>query len=403
MLFSFPSGNSMSTTSSSSPAAPVNWLPAIILMSTLVAALTAVPLYGYFFPYDAAEWTTFGVMLALCGFSITAGYHRLWAHKAYESPLAVRAFWAFWGACALQNSILIWASGHRRHHRYCDDEDRDPYSIRRGFWFAHMGWMLRNYPSGEVDFSNAADLERDPVVRFQHRHYAALVILTNVGIPVFLGWLNGDILGMLLLAGVLRLVVSHHVTFFINSLCHLWGKQPYTDTNTARDNFMLALVTYGEGYHNFHHFFQSDYRNGVRWWQFDPTKWLIQSLSWVGLARNLRRTPDFKIQEAVVAMQFKRARQRLESASSGLPQIDVLREIIETEYQQFMQTLGEWKQLRMEWYEQKRQAFAEKRQVLQHRFSELKVRSRLREIEFGLKMQQRRLALLMGQLSAPTH
>ena len=101
-----------------------------------------------------------------------------------------------------------------------------------------------------------------------------------------------------MLAGVLRLVVNHHVTFFINSLAHGWGQQPYTDQNTSRDNPILAFFTYGEGYHNFHHLFASDYRNGIRWWQWDPTKWLIRSMSMMGLASKLRITPSVAIEQA---------------------------------------------------------------------------------------------------------
>ena len=107
-------------------------------------------------------------------------------------------------------------------------------------------------------------------------------------------------------------MVNHHFTFFINSLAHMWGSQPYTDENTARDNGALALITYGEGYHNFHHIFQNDYRNGVRWWQYDPSKWLIATLSGLGLASDLKRVPDMWIQRAQLAMQFKRMERALE-------------------------------------------------------------------------------------------
>ncbi|MBK8970792.1 MAG: fatty acid desaturase [Hahellaceae bacterium] len=374
--------------------APVNWPAALIFAGTFAVTVSLVPLYGYYFGYDAVEWFAFIVMLALCGFSITAGYHRLWSHKTYEAHIAVRYFWAFWGACSLQNTILAWSSGHRRHHRHVDSEEKDPYSIRRGFWFAHMGWMLRNYKSGEVDLSNVADLQRDPVVMWQQRHYAKLVLISNVGVPVALGLLNGDVLGMFLLAGFLRLVISHHVTFFINSLCHMWGRQPYTDTNTARDNPLLALVTYGEGYHNFHHFFQTDYRNGVRWWQFDPTKWIIFGMSWVGLTTNLKRVPDFKIQEAVVNMQFKCANDRLKRAP--FPNMEGVHELLEKEYQQFMDTLAEWKRLRIEWYEDKRKVLVDTKEAWQGRFQQAAVKYRIKEVEYMLKMQQKRLNVLLS-------
>ncbi len=389
------------TPSASGPqreAAPVNWVAASIFALTFLGAVTLVPLYGFFDPYDAVEWTVFGLYLALCGFSITAGYHRLWSHKTYEAAPALRYFWAFWGACSIQNTILIWSSGHRRHHRHVDSVEKDPYSIRRGFWFAHMGWMVRNYESSRIDFTNVADLQRDPVVMFQHRHYAALVIVSNLVLPPLLGLLNGDVIGMFLLAGVLRLVISHHVTFFINSLCHLWGRQPYTDTNTARDNPLLALVTYGEGYHNFHHCFQTDYRNGVRWWQFDPTKWLINVCVVLGLARNLRRVPDFKIQEALVGMQFKRAQEKLERGT--VPHVEVLQDLLEKEYQQFMHTLAEWKRLRLEWVEGKRKELVDRKEEWSSRFQQVTWRYRVKEFEFNLKMQRKRLEVLFGRVTA---
>ncbi len=112
--------------------------------------------------------------LFACGISITAGYHRLWSHRAYGAHWSVRLFFMIFGAMALQNSILIWGSQHRTHHRFVDDVDKDPYSAKRGFWFSHMGWILRNYPSGRNDFTNARDLERDPIVMFQHRYYLPL-------------------------------------------------------------------------------------------------------------------------------------------------------------------------------------------------------------------------------------
>ena len=138
--------------------------------------------------------------------------------------------------------------------------------------------MLREYPSGRPDFSNIPDLKKDPMLAFQHRYYLPLALATNFGLPLLAGLLFHDVWGMLILAGVLRLVWSHHVTFFINSLAHMWGSRPYTEDNSARDNPVLAVITYGEGYHNFHHMFAHDYRNGVRWWQWDPTKWLIAVL-----------------------------------------------------------------------------------------------------------------------------
>lgn len=380
---------------SASSKPPIMWLPATVLTATFIVAITVVPWYGIVHGYSWGNWLAFALFLACNGFSITAGYHRLFAHKTYTAHPILKWFFVFMGAAATQNSILVWASGHRRHHRHVDDNAHDPYSANRGFWFSHIGWMLRDYPTGKIDFSNVPDLQRDPIIAWQHKHYAPLAIAMNLAPPLLLGVVTGDIWGYLLLAGFFRLVVNHHVTFFINSLAHIWGKQPYTDENTARDNFWLALVTYGEGYHNFHHIFQTDYRNGVRWWQFDPTKWLINVAHWCGLARDLKREPDFKIQKALLDMQFKRAQVDLASATNA----ELWREHLEREYQHFLESLQEWNTLRQQWYEQKRLQLAEKTAQLQQKWRETTISSRLQELEYTLKLQRKRLHQLTLQFA----
>jgi stearoyl-CoA desaturase (delta-9 desaturase) len=246
------------------------------------------------------------------GLSITAGYHRLWAHKAYDAHPLVQVIFALGGAFALQNSALHWSSDHRVHHGHVDDIEKDPYAATKGFWFSHIGWMLRDYQGESYgDYNNARDLQKNNVVMWQHRHYMKLVLLTNVGIPLLLGVVFGDIIGMLLLAGVLRLVLSQHFTFFINSLAHIWGSRPYTEKNTARDNGFLALFTYGEGYHNFHHIFASDYRNGIKWYHYDPTKWIIRAMASVGLASKLKRTPVERIERAKAETLLNKTQVRL--------------------------------------------------------------------------------------------
>ena len=243
----------MSASESNWDRAPLNW-PAVILFSvTTLGMLTVFPWYAWTHDFSGAAWAWFAIFLYATGMSITGGYHRLWAHRAYQAHWSLKIFYMLFGAMSLQNSILIWASMHRIHHKHVDDVDQDPYSSKRGLWFSHMGWMLRNYPSSELDYKNARDLMEDPIVMFQHRHYLGLALFMNIAVPALLGWAYGDVGGFLLLAGLLRLVISQHVTFFINSLAHMWGSRPYTDENTARDNPVLALFTYGEGYHNYHH------------------------------------------------------------------------------------------------------------------------------------------------------
>lgn len=370
---------------------PILWLQTIIFASTLLLSLTLVPWYGFEYGYSWPIVLATVLFLGANGISITAGYHRLWAHNAYKAHPAMRLAFALFGAAATQNSILIWASGHRRHHRHVDDNDKDPYSAKRGFWFSHIGWMLREYDSAKEDFSNARDLQRDPIVMWQHRHYLAIVLTMNFLPPILVGLATGEMIGSLLLVGVLRLVLNHHTTFFINSLAHIWGRQPYTDENSARDNDFLAFLTYGEGYHNFHHLFQNDYRNGVRWWQFDPTKWLIKASSWVGLTRDLNRVPNFKIRRASLIMKFKQAEQRLEIAGNA----EHWQDCLEHEYQQFVESLNEWNLLRQQWYDQKRlqlsEATQELSQDLQHKWQQTALSTRFKELEYSLKMQAKRL------------
>jgi stearoyl-CoA desaturase (Delta-9 desaturase) len=374
---------------------PLVLVNALIFSLTLAVALILVPWRGLTHGFSAATWLIFAFFLVANGISITGGYHRLWAHRTYEAHPLLRIFFLIFGTMALQNSVFVWCSGHRRHHLYVDDNDRDPYSIRLGFWFSHIGWMLRDYPSGVPDFANIADLKRDPMLAFQHRHYAVLTTVTNFGLPLAAGWALGDVWGTFLLAGVLRLVLSHHFTFFINSLAHMWGTRPYSDENTARDNPVLALVTHGEGYHNFHHAFAHDYRNGVRWWQWDPTKWLIASLQWVGLTRRLKKTPAFQIQRALLATQFHRAQAklaRLRESNRGPSHIDQLRNRIAQEYDAFAAAVSDWTRLKEQWLEDK------KRAVMEH-WEQASFQQRLREIEDRLKIQRRRLRSLQAMLA----
>jgi len=355
---------------------------------TTAMALTWLPGYAWFFDFSGGAWAFFVVLMYATGMSITGGYHRLWAHRAYEAHWTLRLFYMLFGAMALQNSVLVWASTHRRHHQHVDDVEHDPYSINRGLWSAHIGWMLRDYPSGKLDFSNSPDLLADPIVMFQHRHYLGLALGMNFIFPIAVGMVFGDPWGFLLLGGLLRLVVNHHLTFFINSLAHFWGRRPYTADNTARDNDVLALFTYGEGYHNFHHLFQWDYRNGVRWWQFDPTKWLIAGCEWLGLAGKLKRVPEFKIRSAMLETAFARAHEYLEQ--SRHPRLEELKKRFEREREAFAATLAEWRALQSNKFE------AAKKQIAD-RWEHSDMHRKLIELERSLHEQYARVRALRFQ------
>lgn len=265
--------------------------------------LTSIPLIGIallilhivyegFNPYLLIPAT---FMYICTGFSITGGYHRLFAHRSYQANPLVKLFYLLFGAAAGENSVLHWAADHRVHHQNVDT-DLDPYDINQGFFYAHMGWIIR-----KQDLKNAQypkDLLNDKLVMWQHRNLLSITLLVNVIPCLIMGYFTGSWLGSLAIVGFLRVTFVHHATFFINSLCHMLGKRPYDDKQTARDSFILALFTFGEGYHNFHHTFQLDYRNGLRWYHWDPTKWTVNLMSRLGLASNLKRTSEVSILRA---------------------------------------------------------------------------------------------------------
>ncbi|TXH05865.1 MAG: acyl-CoA desaturase [Nevskiaceae bacterium] len=369
--------------------APINWPATLMLLLTSLPVILILPFYLWQRDVSAAAWIWALVFLGLNELSITAGYHRLWSHRAYKAQPALKWFYAVFGGMAVQNSILIWATAHRVHHAHVDDVDLDPYSAKRGFWFSHLGWMLRDYPASKPDFSRSPDLLEDKVVMFQHRHYLWFAFGSNFGLVMLLGALYGDMAGFVLVAGFLRLFVSHHLTFFINSLAHCWGRQPYTTTNTARDNDLLAVLTWGEGYHNYHHLFQWDYRNGIRWWQFDPTKWWIAAWARVGLASGLRRVPEFKIQQARVQCQLERARAAMEGRSAHARYVE-LKAQIDAEWQHLTEAGARWAHLQSE------KLTAAKEQIRSRwEQSEFKHRMELKALELSVRLQHRRVALLL--------
>jgi stearoyl-CoA desaturase (delta-9 desaturase) len=283
----------------------VNWVTASFLVLTpLIAVIWGgahIARFGVY-PFDVL---LFLLYIAATGFSITAGYHRHFAHGAYECHRFVKGFYLLFGAAAFQHSVLNWASDHRRHHLNID-EDSDPYNIKRGFLWAHIGWLMVKQPNPE-DFSNIPDLVADPLVRFQHRYYVPLAIFMGFGMPLAIGFAIGHPWGCLLWAGVFRTVLVHHSTFFVNSLAHTLGKRPYSMAVSARDSVVTALLTMGEGYHNFHHRFATDYRNGVLRHQWDPTKWLIRGMAAMGWAWGLSRAP----REKIVAAELECATEQL--------------------------------------------------------------------------------------------
>lgn len=323
----------------------VNVVNLAFFLSITLLAVIGTPWYWTRVGISRAEWTLFAGFVIATGLSITIGYHRLFAHRAFRASRLLTFLGLFFGAAAFEQSALMWASQHRDHHRYVDTP-KDPYNIKQGFWYAHMGWML--FWCQETDYSNVRDLAADPLIRHQHEQYLAWAVTAGVLLPLALGALTGHLLGALILVVAARLTFVHHSTFCINSVCHTFGRATYDIDSTARDHWIVALITFGEGYHNFHHRFPSDYRNGVRWYQWDPSKWLIALMSWLGLAGRLYRVSP----QTILAARTTAERLRIERAVARQrpnPALAALLEAVGERHGLLKNALHDWERVEKEY------------------------------------------------------
>jgi len=345
----------------------VNWPTSLFLIITLFISVTAVPVYLWFYGLDWFQAGCFLVFFMASSMSITLGYHRLFSHLAFRAKWPVRLGTLLMGATAFEGSALEWVSDHRRHHKHVDHED-DPYNITRGFFHAHIGWLLfKLRPEPPMD--NVADLQADRLVMWQHRYCILIGFLGGFILPALIGWAWGGpraAVGSFLLAGVARVVCVQHSTFCINSMCHYIGRRPYSSRCTARDSWVMALFTFGEGYHNYHHEFQHDYRNGVKPWQFDPTKWGVWILSKLGLTKQLRRVPAEKIQLAEIAEKQRQLELQLNLKAVRLG--DSTQRLLEMAQERLHQAARDWEQRKLEYV----RAAEKKIEASRERLTELK-------------------------------
>ena len=283
---------------------PVIWHNVLFMTLNPIAAVIFTTIY---FMHHSLTWglvAFLAITYTISNMVITTGYHRLFAHRTYAAHPVVEWLFIFVGAGSFQGSVLSWSTDHRRHHSKVDSHD-DPYSRSKGFWYAHFWWLFREdaHPDAKK-YPN--DLTKSKAIMFQHKYYALVATFVGYFVPAFVGWACGfGFWGGLVIGGSLRIALSQNSTFLINSAAHTWGTRPYTDTNSARDSFFLSFLTFGEGYHNYHHFFQLDYRNGIRWYQWDPTKWAIRGLHTMGLASKLKKVRKEEIFKAKFAMEEK--------------------------------------------------------------------------------------------------
>lgn len=262
----------------------LNWAAVLFFASIHGLAL----LSPWFF-----SWSAVGVTLCLHWFlgsiGICLGYHRLLSHRSFQVPRWLEYAIALIGASALQGGPIFWVAGHRLHHAFTEDEEKDPYSARRGFWWSHMLWIF--YPRPE--FFNyeqykrfAPDLMRDPFYRWLNRYF----LLLQIPIAILLYGLGG---WSFVIYGVfVRSVLLWHTTWMINSVTHLWGYRTFQVEDNSRNLWWAAIFTYGEGWHNNHHAHPNVAKAGWRWWELDMTWWAIWLLKQLGLARKVIMPPQ---------------------------------------------------------------------------------------------------------------
>jgi stearoyl-CoA desaturase (delta-9 desaturase) len=373
----------------SSKAKKLDWGNIAFLTLSPPLALAGTIAYSVTHAIHPLEIALFFIFYFLTGISITGGYHRFYAHKSYSAHPLLQMLYLLFGAAALQNSVLRWARDHRLHHQEVDT-DEDPYNILRGAFYAHMGWIFFKAPE-DRNFKVVPDLLKNKLVLWQDRHYLPIAILVSFGLPTLIGWSIGRPLGGFLWGGLLRVVLVHHMTFCINSLAHMVGTQPYSLNNTARDSSWLAFITYGEGYHNFHHRFAADYRNGYRWYQWDPTKWWIRAMAGLGLAKRLVRFRDELILRARIETDWQRAHKRIANAPQGLSARLALR--LASARQQLELAAAQWESAKLRYRTLKKSMFmgsgvARKQWKIQ-----------LRQHSFALATAQARWGLLITALS----
>jgi len=234
----------------------------------------------------------------LSAIGITVGYHRLFTHKSFETYRPVELVFALLGSMAVEGPLLKWVATHRRHHQHSDD-DGDPHSPHhhghgvlgtlRGLWHAHAGWIFR--PDAPGLYRYVADLYPDKLLRrisvlFPLWVAVSMLIPAVIGGLVHMSW-TGALLGFIW-GGLVRVFLVHHVTWSINSVCHLWGTRPFRSHDESRNNPIFGVIGLGEGWHNNHHAFPTSARHGLRWWEFDASYWIIRGLELCGLAWRVR-------------------------------------------------------------------------------------------------------------------
>jgi len=274
---------------------------------------------------SGVTWLDLGilaVMYVLVGFGVTIGFHRMLTHRAFDAKPWVRATFAIFGSMSVQGAVIHWVADHRRHHAFTDEEG-DPHSphtndadgwrgVLTGLWHSHMGWLFEGQRTSAKRF--APDLKKDPLIRWVDKWFPLWALL-GLAIPFVLGFaLSGGSLfagfTAFVWAGLVRVFLLHHATWSVNSICHMYGSKPFAIEDESRDNWMVAMVSLGEGWHHSHHAFPTSARHGLRRLQPDPSYWVIRTLEKLGLIWNVKRPKDEQIAAKRVGADSPVARER---------------------------------------------------------------------------------------------
>ena len=244
-------------------------------------------------------------MCFFSGIGITMGYHRLWSHRSFKAKPILQIILALGGASAIQGSCIWWSKLHRLHHYRSDTED-DPYGPQKGFLYSHILWIFENRQIEALKRVDISDLKNNWILKYQHKYYPYIALFGSIGIPFIITLIytlikqidfTYDIFIQTLVYPIaIARIITWHSTWFVNSLAHTFGNQTYGKSGTSKDHLLTALLTLGEGNHNFHHEFPFDWRNAIKWYQYDPTKWLIKLFYYMNLTYDLKEAKKEVIQ-----------------------------------------------------------------------------------------------------------
>lgn len=253
-------------------------------------------------------------LYALRMFAVTAGYHRYFAHRTYKMGRVMQFIMAFLAETSGQKGVLWWAAHHRHHHKYSDQPEDVHSAKQEGFWYSHVGWIFSERWA-ETDESRVKDLMRYPELVWLDKYHWVPPTLLGAG-TYFLGeWLGIGGWQAVVVGFFWSTVLSLHVTFTINSLAHLIGNRRYETADDSRNHWFLALITFGEGWHNNHHHYQASANQGFFWWEYDITYYILKMMSWVGLVKDLRTPPEHVIEDRPHPKAVAREKARAEKAS----------------------------------------------------------------------------------------